>query len=148
MRIFSKVISSVAVLGFTLLTAGSALSDERSGGFLERIKSQLDLSTEQREQLKAIAEPHRENRKAMHEELETARNGLEAALSSSATDQELRTLFETLKAAQEKMALARFEKILKIRAILTAEQRKKFREMLREHEGERRPRWGKEHARR
>lgn len=92
------------------------------------MKAELNLSPEQLQQLETITktmtkEVVKQKKKAMQE----AQAALNKALKSDATDDQIRAQFDELQMRQEDFSRTRFEKILKVRSVLTAEQKHKFK---------------------
>ncbi len=111
----------------------------------QRIVKELDLTQDQIEQFRKIRQESREKFEKQREKfaqqwekVRAAHDKLTEALKGTASDKELRKLFAELQTARktaEEMRRpmrdptfeeTRFEEVLKIRAILTPEQRKKF----------------------
>ncbi|NUM88947.1 MAG: Spy/CpxP family protein refolding chaperone [Bdellovibrionales bacterium] len=133
----SKTIITV-MMGALLLSADPALA-KRGGA---RMAEELGLSQEQKDKMKEMREKSREQHQARRDSMQTAREELEKALQSDATEKQLRAKFESLEKLQREFARERFEHVLAVRAILTPEQRTKFRGMM---GGGDRGGWRKEH---
>lgn len=113
---------------------------ERPGGgrgeMGERIRRELGLSEEQAKQLRELREAHRQEAMALHQEVQSKREALKAALESPQLDEgRVKSLQADLKAVHEKLADHRLEGILEVRKILTPEQFAKFQEMTRDRPG-------------
>lgn len=102
---------------------------EGRGPHFKRLIEQLDLSDEQRSKINEIKESNRPEMKAAHEELDTQRDAFHELMKTAATDDALRTAFTKMEEIKGKLALLRFNSMLKIRQVLTAEQRVKFEEL-------------------
>ena len=98
-------------------------------GRIERLTEELDLSKAQVKQLKAINEKYKDTMKTERQAVKAATKDLNETLRSAAGDAEVRAKFEALQAAGQKAAELRFEKVMAVRAILTQEQRAKFKGM-------------------
>lgn len=100
-------------------------------GSLKKIKEELNLTEEQKKQLKEMQATYgKEAMKKKHAEMDKAQDELEEALKSDASDEKVREKFVALQKIQEDFAKTRFERILHIRSILTPEQRAKFKNMI------------------
>ena len=97
--------------------------------FLDHITQQLNLTPEQQEKIKAMSGGESEQMSRKHEVMRTAHDELEQAMKSSASDEEIRAKFTELEKIQSEFAKARLERVLAIRAVLTPEQRTKFKGM-------------------
>ncbi len=100
-------------------------------GHHKEIFKQLGLSKEQKQQLDDM----RKNKGADHKELKKKkkelRKSMNEAMMSDASETDLRSLHNQISSLQTQIKTKRFEKMLKIRKILTPEQRKTFFEMKR-----------------
>ncbi len=119
---------SATVASLLLIFATPAFA-KRDGRHLEKLTKELGLTTEQQEQVKAVHGKDRAQIKKQREVMRTARKELEQAIKSSATDEEIHGKFSQLEKAQAEFSKLRFEKVLAIRSILTAEQRLNFKGM-------------------
>lgn len=97
---------------------------KRTGIFKE-----LNLSEEQKGKLKEIKKAGREDLQALRHSKRELRKQLQEAMKSDTSDEELRKLNNELRQAEAEFKELKFEKILKIRAILNKEQREKFNEL-------------------
>ncbi len=91
-----------------------------------RMLDLLDLSSEQKDQLKAIRRANRDNRNQIQDRIEDARDHLQNLMQSDASEDELRAAHKKVQEAMQAAGNDRFEQMLKIRAILTPEQRKEL----------------------
>ena len=100
------------------------------GGGPERLLKQLDLSADQKEQLKAMRRARRDKNDARRHKLEDAQEDLHDMLAKTDRSQgyadKLKAKHEELLLLQQEAGRDRFESILEIRAILTDAQLKKF----------------------
>lgn len=95
-------------------------------GFVQK----LDLTPEQREQLKTIRQSGKEQGKALRDAAQEARRALKEAVSGTADDATVTKLFQDMHAKQQAAMNHGFQQLLKVRAILTPEQRVKMRELV------------------
>ena len=132
--IISAAISSQAQTSATEQPA--ATTHQRSfGGDPVR---QLNLTPEQREQIRTIREENREERAAINQRVRETNRALEEALDSDATDQTvIDQRLQEVAAAQAAAMRMRIMTEVKIRQVLSTEQRVMLREM-RRHVYERR----------
>ncbi|MCO5144206.1 MAG: Spy/CpxP family protein refolding chaperone [Oligoflexia bacterium] len=129
MKNYMHSIIGTLVVAALLLPAGEALA--KRGGKWDRGKmmSELNLTSEQKDKMKEIRSKNKDAIKAQREEMKSAREALEEAMKGNASDGDIRSKFEKVQAVQQKLAKDRFENVLAIRAILTPEQRAKFRDI-------------------
>jgi len=104
----------------------SQMQDEkRKNGVMKKVK-ELDLSEEQKKQLKAIKEKkkaRKETKKANRNKIKDLRLQLQAGFKSSKSSSELRSIHKQIKAIHTQLQEERFETLLEIREVLTPEQR-------------------------
>lgn len=91
----------------------------------EKIK-ELNLSEEQMQKIKAIRQESHSQVKAMKEEMKTAKAELKKLIKSQASDAEILKAFEDFETKKAKFGKIRMENMLKARALLNEEQKKKL----------------------
>jgi Spy/CpxP family protein refolding chaperone len=96
------------------------------GDRMMKALDELDLTADQKKKLAEIKKTFKTN-EPKHDAMRAAHEELKAALQGTASDAEVKKKFEAMKAAHDAFMEARFEKVLAIRAILTPEQRAKFK---------------------
>ena len=126
-----KIISILILLIFT-----SPLCFAKGGehkGHLKKIFKQLDLSKEQKQSLKKLREEKSADMKGLRQQKKALRDSMSEAMMSDASDDQLRSLHKEVHSKmaniQSQIKTNRFEKILKIRSVLSPAQRKTFFEM-------------------
>lgn len=117
-------------LGISLFSQG-AMAERERGQFKKMMKS-LDLTQEQQDKMKELKK-NKPNVKESRKEMRELRKKFKESMESNATEAELRKLHSQIQEKKSAMAKDRFEQMLKVRSILTPEQRKKFQGM--RHEG-------------
>lgn len=130
MRSIIKHFLALAFLfvGFQVHAKGSCKEGRDKPYSFKKMKAELNLTAEQLQQLEGVSkkmskEIIKQKRKAMEE----AQAALNSALKSEASDEQIRAQFDELQKRQEDFSRTRFEKILKVRSVLTAEQKNKFK---------------------
>lgn len=98
----------------------------------ERMIQQLDLTPEQREQIKDIQEESRSEYQSLKEEVRENRQQMQSLLASDASNNELRRQHRQMQRLHQKMGDRRFETMLEMREILTSEQRAKMAQLIKE----------------
>jgi Spy/CpxP family protein refolding chaperone len=125
---FSKSLMAIFIL--TLSTSSFAEGKRRGGAKrVGKILKQLELTQEQKEQFKKFRQETKTNRKSKREEIKSLRAEMKKSFQSDASESSLRSLHEKLKNLRSQMADFRFNKMIKIRSILTTEQRAKFNQL-------------------
>ena len=108
-------------------------------GFGMGFVNELDLSAEQREKVKTIRQSARERMQQLRQDAFAARDALNQAMGSTADNAELSKLFQDWKTKHEALMAHGFDQMLKVREVLTPEQRQHIVQRLHE----RGPRWGR-----
>jgi len=108
----------------------------------ERLAELLDLSAEQREQIRAIRESERKAAAPLRQQLAEGREKLHAAIDADPFDEAaIRALAAGQEATRTELTVARARMQSRIKAVFTPEQRRlseKLRPLLQERRGERR----------
>jgi len=140
----------VALLGLPLLAPLTSEARGKNHGskgerseFHDKILRKLNLTEEQKKKLAEMRKQEKESMRALREKVKAAREKFEQSLNADVSSADLKNVHQNFQTAKTEMANARFEKILKIREILTPEQKKKFKE-LREKRKHDHKRMGKE----
>jgi Spy/CpxP family protein refolding chaperone len=116
------LVTSVAFAGASKKKEG----DEKRG---ERMRKELDLTSEQLAKMKEIRKKKKEVRKEARKKVREAREAFQASAGNPQTsNDELKAKFEELQTAQALHHRAGFETMLEIRSILNESQRAKFQE--------------------
>lgn len=126
--------AAVAVGGFTLYNAQATeragAGRFRGGPVLQRVAEKLNLSDEQRAQIKAGLKDEKDSLKNLFTRLHDARKGLrEAVHANGATEASVRAASAKVAAVEADLAVERLKLHGKISPILTDEQRGKVAEM-------------------
>ena len=107
------------------------------GKGMNRLLQQLDLTTEQSEQIEAIKEQSRTAGEPLREQMQTEKAEMRSLLSSDATPEQLTQQHQQLQDLRQQAGDRRFETMLQVREVLTPEQRSQMAELMAE-KGERR----------
>lgn len=110
----------------------------------ERFRQELNLTPEQAAEIDQIRAAGQEARQGKREEFRAAREQMQTLMASDASDEELRAQHQVLQDLHRERKDARFETKLKIRQVLTPEQRQKMVEL----KQQRKDRWGHRRGRR
>ena len=93
----------------------------------------LDLSTEQTDEIRTIQAQSRESMTALGEQMQQAHEQMRSLLDSNATDAQLRQQHQQMQTLQQQMANQRFETMLQVRQVLTPEQQAALVERMESH---------------
>ena len=143
-----RVVTALGVLVPFVFVGGLAFAGAAHGGFaghrggarvLGRIARQLDLTDDQRAQMRDIVHKHwLSGLGASADRARVARRGLRGLMQDPAADESaIRAAARTSAAADEELAVQRHRTIAEAAAVLTPEQREKLK-ALREDRSERR----------
>lgn len=120
----------LAVSMTMMLAAASSFAGKREGRMQEMVKT-LDLTEAQQKQMKELHEKNKAELKTKRAAKKAAFESLRTTLEKDdASDDQIRTAYQGLQTAKSNVAQARFDMMLEIRKVLTPEQRKKFREVM------------------
>jgi len=98
-----------------------------------RIAEQVGLSAEQTQQLESLTVNHLRSMVDLKAVVEKAQIDLRAAAETDPFDaKQVRTAFAALQQARTRLETERFEMLLKVRQVLTTEQWRKLRDIVRE----------------
>ena len=100
----------------------------REGRF-ENVLKELDLTTEQSEQINNIREQSRTENEALHQEMQANREQMKSLFSSDVSVEQLRQQHQQSQALRQQLGNNRFEMMLQIREVLTPEQRSQIEAM-------------------
>lgn len=106
-------------------------------GGIDRLSQQLDLTSEQSEQIEAIQEQSETENQALFEQLQTNRQQMQSLLTSDAARQQLQANHQQEQNLRQELSNNRFETMLEIREVLTPEQRTQMAELVSQHRGRR-----------
>jgi periplasmic protein CpxP/Spy len=106
---------------------------DRMGKLLE----QLDLTPEQSQNIEAIKEQSKTATESLRSQMETQYQEMRSLLASDASTEELRQQYQQLEAFHQQLGNNRFETMLRIREVLTSEQRAKIAKLMEQHRGKR-----------
>lgn len=122
-----KIVSILIVLIFA-----SPICFAKGGGkkgHHKKIFQQLNLTKEQKQSLDNIRSEEGNGMKELKMKKRELKNTMDQAMIVDSTDSKLRSLHSEISSVQTQIKTKKFEKMLKIRKILSAEQRKTFFEM-------------------
>ena len=106
-------------------------------GGIDRLVQQLDLTSEQSEQIEAIREQSETENQALFEQLQANRQEMQSLLASDADIEQLRANHQNGQNLRQELDTKRFETMLEIREVLTPEQRTQMAQMQEQRRGKR-----------
>jgi Spy/CpxP family protein refolding chaperone len=101
----------------------------KSGDRRAELRKELHLTPEQVQKIKTIRDEARNASKGQMETAQATAKAFREALTSNVSDDELRRLHTKMLDARRELMKSRFEGMLKIRQLLTPEQREKFQQL-------------------
>jgi len=107
------------------------------GEGLQKFLNRLDLSEEQSTQIKAIYRRHYQINQESRQELREAKEEMGSLLTSEANSNRIRQKHREIQSLNQELGNSRFEAMLKVREVLTREQRQEIADMMAEYRGRR-----------
>lgn len=117
------------LLSLFLINPQTSFAKKEGKGHMKEILSQLNLSDEQKEQLKAARKENKKLGKGQKEEIKKLWQQMKDKFGTAASESEMRSLHNKLMSLKSEKREKRFNRIMKIRNILNVEQRKKFQQL-------------------
>jgi periplasmic protein CpxP/Spy len=112
-----------------------ARGDRGKRGWGEKWQEQLNLSADQKAQIKQIRDQAKSDSQSLRQQMRTAFEKQQSLMAGNASDDQIRQQHREVQALRQQAADRRFDTMLKIRQILTPEQRAKAAQMRKEHRG-------------
>ena len=110
---------------------------------MKQIFQKLNLSPEQQERIKKIHQESKESSSSLRQEMRQTQEEMGKLMArSDISDGELRQQHEKIQSLKQQLGTQRFEAMLKIRQVLTPEQRTKMVELKQQRRQNRRERMG------
>lgn len=125
----------VVALSLLSLTASGVQAEEKGHFWSKKALSKLNLTEEQKQKLQDIKKQSRSEMKQKRTELREMRGELKKKMAEQADESELKALFEKILTKQNEVRRSAFESMLKVRAILTPEQRKGLMDLAKNKKG-------------
>lgn len=120
-----KVISNVLILLFGTLFIFSAFA-QKGEHHEHKIFESLNLTAEQKGKIEKIMEEEKANMQSFKKEMHAKMDNFKQTFASNASKSDVEKSHKPIKDMHEKMADSHFKVMLKIREVLSPEQRKKF----------------------
>ena len=128
----------VLVMAIGLATAATQVvrTAERHHGMMGRWAAQLNLTDDQKTQLKAIWEKYRTDTQPIRDEMKARHEELKAVLTADTVDRaKAHQLTDEISGLRGKMASAGIDKMLDARDVFTPEQRATIAKKMEQHKG-------------
>jgi len=147
-----KLISSVAGVAMALILplCGTAIAQEFSSpegrpprNAPMQLLKQLNLTTAQKQQIKAIQERDKESRRSAMAQLRAGERELRNMLDGASSDDMIRQKFNQVQTLRQQNMKMHFEQMLAIREVLTPQQRSQLTQILKNAQGKIRERFQK-----
>ena len=107
----------------------------KRGGWGDKWQEQLNLSADQKAQIKQIRDQEKTSSEGLRQQMKAAAEKQKSLMTGNATDDQLRQQHREMQALHQQVSERRFDTMLKIRQILTPEQRVKAAQLMQEHRG-------------
>ena len=121
--------TTLIVIGLLLFTPNLYAKKGHHKNIQRKIFKQLDLSKDQRIELKQIRKSKKGLMQSLREEKRNLKKKMSQAMRNNAQEPRLRRIHKNLMNIQNKIKNSRFETMLAIRGVLTAEQRETYFEL-------------------
>jgi len=116
-----------------------AQAQNRWGGNREqkqsRLVEELNLTTQQQQQMQAIKARYEPQMNQLREEMKTERQTLQTMMTGNESAENIRAQNQTIANLNQRMRSLGFESMLEMREVLTPEQRQKFAQMMNQRRG-------------
>jgi periplasmic protein CpxP/Spy len=104
-------------------------------GWGNQWQEQLNLSADQKAKIKTIHDQEKSSSQSLRQQIKAAAEKEQSLMAGTASDDQLRQQHREMQTLHQQMETQRFETMLKIRAVLTPEQRTKAAQFQKEHRG-------------
>lgn len=105
------------------------------GQKLDKLMQELDLTPEQSQQVEAIQEESKEIAEDLKEQMRSQREEMKSLMASDADAEEIRAQYQEAQSLRQELGNNRFETMLRVREVLTSEQRAEMAELIEQHRG-------------
>jgi periplasmic protein CpxP/Spy len=103
-----------------------------------KVLQQLNLSTQQLQQIKAIRERNSSEIRASRQRLRQLQQEIQGLMAGTAPSDRVRSKFNELQSLKQQVAKLQFEQMLAMREVLTPQQRTQLAEVMKQRRGNRR----------
>jgi periplasmic protein CpxP/Spy len=106
-------------------------------GWGDKWQEQLNLSADQKAQIKQIRDQAKSDSQGLRQQMKAAFEKQQSLMAGNASDDQIRQQRREIQALRQQAEDRRFDTMLKIRQVLTPEQRTKAAQLMKEHRGRR-----------
>ena len=107
-----------------------------------RLMEQLNLSSQQKQDLSTIRQKYQGQMKQLHEQLRTNQEALRTMMSGTASEDSIRAKHTEIVQLRQQLENLGFESMLESRAVLTPDQRQQFAQLMEKQRGKMRSKMG------
>lgn len=105
------------------------------GHKIDKLIQKLDLTPEQSTQVNTIQEESKQTAETLKQQMRSQHEKMKSLLVSEANEAEIRTQYQETQKLHQQLSNNRFETILKLREVLSTEQKAKLTELMEKHRG-------------
>ena len=109
-------------------------------GMEKKWAQELNLTADQQTKIKSIRDQGKTGSEGLRQQMKTAREQLQTLMAGSASDSEIMAQHQRVQEIGQQLSDRRFKTMLETRSVLTAQQRTKAAELMKQHKG--RHGWG------
>jgi Spy/CpxP family protein refolding chaperone len=125
--------------------APTLLVQNRSSKLIDgpnRLMEQLNLSSQQKQDLSTIRQKYQGQMKQLHEQLRTNQEALRTMMSGTASEDSIRAKHTEIVQLRQQLENLGFESMLESRAVLTPDQRQQFAQLMEKQRGKMKSKMG------
>jgi periplasmic protein CpxP/Spy len=142
-RRFSRYISATLALALAIampvtLTFSQPSHAQELGEAPGKVLQQLNLSTQQLQQIKAIRERNSSEIRSSRQRLRQLQQEMQSLMAGTASSDQVRSKFNELQSLKQQVSKLQFEQMLAMREVLTPQQRTQLAESIKQRQGNRR----------
>jgi periplasmic protein CpxP/Spy len=132
-----SVLHTAAIAQSTPATGDQARPIRGKGGWGDKWQEQLNLSAAQKAQIQQIRDQEKTSSQSLRQQMKAAFEKQQSLMTGNASDDQLRQQHREVQALRQQAEDRRFDTMLKIRQVLTPEQRTKAAQLMKDHHGRR-----------
>jgi periplasmic protein CpxP/Spy len=140
---FSRYLSATLALALAIampvtLTFPHPSRAQELGEAPGKVLQQLNLSTQQLQQIKTIRERNSSEIRSSRQRLRQLQQEMQGLMAGTAPSDQVRSKFNELQSLKQQVAKLQFEQMLAMREVLTPQQRTQLAEAIKQRQGNRR----------
>ena len=137
-----SVLHTTAIAQSTPSTSDQSKPSRGKGGWGDKWQEQLNLSADQKAQIQQIRDQEKTASQSQRQQMKAAYEKHQSLMAGNASDDQIRQQYREVQALRQQAQDRRFDTMLKIRQVLTPEQRTKAAQLKKDHQGRRHGGWG------